>query len=106
MIMADRRVCTPVLLTLLALTVVYAVGTTFLKVLHYPAGEVDRANDHTSNRGQPGVEAMNRENIPGTDGFTTSMHVRLVGYARFARVVLLAPCDPAKGNPVSRGSLA
>jgi len=87
MIMTDRGVWTSVLLTLLALAIVYGVGTTFFTI------ELERLIERTITpriAASPDVEAMNREMYSGIDRFMASRYVRVVGYACFALVVLLA----------------
>jgi protein-S-isoprenylcysteine O-methyltransferase Ste14 len=85
--MTKRDVWPSVLLTLLALATVYGVGTTFFTI------ELERLVERTITpriAASADVEAMNREITSGIDRFMTSKHVRVVGYACFALVVLLA----------------
>lgn len=76
-----------ILLTLVALAIVYGVGTTFFTV------EVERFVERTITptiASSPGVETMNREIYVGIDQFMASNHVRVIGYACFGLVILLA----------------
>jgi hypothetical protein len=85
--MTDRRVWTSVLLTLLALAIVYGVGTTFFTI------ELERLIERAITpriAASPDVEAMNREVYSGIDRFIASRHIRIVGYACLALVALLA----------------
>jgi protein-S-isoprenylcysteine O-methyltransferase Ste14 len=73
-------------LTLLALAIVYGVGTTFFTV------ELERLVERTITphiAASTGVATMNREIYSGIDGFMASRHVRAVGYACFGLVVVL-----------------
>jgi protein-S-isoprenylcysteine O-methyltransferase Ste14 len=74
-------------LTLLALAIVYGVGTTFFTV------ELERLVERTITpyiAGSSGVAAMNQEIYSGIDCFIASKHVRMVGYTCLALVVFLA----------------
>jgi protein-S-isoprenylcysteine O-methyltransferase Ste14 len=74
-------------LTLLALAVVYGVGTTFFTV------ELERLIERTITpriAASQGVETMNRAIYGGIDAFMGSRHVRAVGYACLALLLLLA----------------
>ena len=74
-------------LTLLAVAVVYGVGTTFFTV------ELERLVERTITPrivASSGVEAISREVYSGLDAFIASRRVRAVGYTCFAAVVLLA----------------
>ncbi len=76
-----------VLLSLLALAIVYAVGTTFFAV------ELERLVERTITphiAASPEVAALNRDIYAGIDRFMVSQHVRLIGYACVALVILLA----------------
>jgi protein-S-isoprenylcysteine O-methyltransferase Ste14 len=94
-----------VVLTLLALSIVYGVGTTFftLELERW----VERAiTPHivSSHR----VAAMGREIHSGIDRFMASKHVRATGYACFALVILLALAGlvAEKRGLASLGSIA
>jgi protein-S-isoprenylcysteine O-methyltransferase Ste14 len=78
---------TSVVLTLLALAIVYGVGTTFFSI------ELERLVERTVTphiRTSSQVAAINREIHSGIDRFMASRHVRAIGYACLALVVLLA----------------
>ena len=78
---------TSAVLTLLALAIVYGVGTTFFSI------ELERLVEHTITphiRASRQVAAMNREIHSGIDRFVDSRHVRVIGYACLALVILLA----------------
>jgi protein-S-isoprenylcysteine O-methyltransferase Ste14 len=86
--MMIRRATWPsILLTLLAMAIVYGIGTTFVSV------ELERLVERTVTphiASSPAVEAMNREIYAGIDRFMASKHVRAIGYACFGLIVLLA----------------
>jgi hypothetical protein len=85
--MIKRNVWPSVLLSLLALAIVYGLGTTFISV------ELERLVERTITPhigASPGVAAMNREIHSGIDQFMASKNVRVIGYACIAFVVLLA----------------
>jgi protein-S-isoprenylcysteine O-methyltransferase Ste14 len=91
-------------LTLLALALVYGVGTTFFTV------ELERLVERTLTpqiARSAGVAAMNREVYAGIDGFMASNHVRAIGYGCLALVVLLALAGLVTGRRglASLGSL-
>jgi protein-S-isoprenylcysteine O-methyltransferase Ste14 len=74
-------------LTLLALAIVYGVGTTFFTL------ELERLVERTVTPyivASSDVEAINRDVYSGLDAFITGKHVRAIGYTSFAAVVLLA----------------
>jgi protein-S-isoprenylcysteine O-methyltransferase Ste14 len=76
-----------VLLSLLALAIVYGVGTTFFSV------ELERLVERTITPrivASANVAALNREIYAGIDQFVASKQVRTIGYACIALVVLLA----------------
>lgn len=76
-----------VVLTLVALAVVYGVGTTFFTI------ELERLVERTITpriATSSGVAAMNRQVYAGIDRFMASRHVRVIGYACFAVIILLA----------------
>jgi protein-S-isoprenylcysteine O-methyltransferase Ste14 len=76
-----------VVLTLLALAIVYSTGMTFLTM------ELERLIERTVNPrivAIPGVADMNREIDSGVYRFMASKHVRAIGYACLALVILLA----------------
>jgi protein-S-isoprenylcysteine O-methyltransferase Ste14 len=76
-----------VLLTLLALAIVYGVGTTFFSI------ELERWVERTVTPhlvASPGVAAMEREVYAGLDRFMAARHVRAVGYACVALILILA----------------
>lgn len=82
-----RDVWPSVVLTLLALAIVYGVGTTFFTI------ELERLIERTVTpriAASPYVEAMNRQMYSGIDRFMASKYVRVIGYTCFALVVLLA----------------
>lgn len=85
--MARRHIWTNVVLCLLALAVVYGVGTTFFTV------ELERLVERTitprivaSHR----VATLNGKVYSGIDRFMASTHVRAIGYACLSLVLLLA----------------
>jgi protein-S-isoprenylcysteine O-methyltransferase Ste14 len=74
-------------LTLLALAIVYGVGTTFFTL------ELERLVERTVTPcivASSDVEAINREVYSGLDAFITGKHMRAIGYTSFAALVLLA----------------
>jgi protein-S-isoprenylcysteine O-methyltransferase Ste14 len=76
-----------IVITLLALAIVYGVGTTFFTV------ELERLVENTLTphiAASPGVSAMNREIYAGIDRFMASKHVRAIGFTCLGLVVLLA----------------
>lgn len=76
-----------VLLTLLALAVVYGFGTTFFAV------ELEHLIETTITPhilASPQVSAMNREIFSGIDQFMSANHVRVIGYTCVALVILVA----------------
>jgi protein-S-isoprenylcysteine O-methyltransferase Ste14 len=76
-----------IVITLLALAIVYGVGTTFFTI------ELERLVESTLTPhivASPGVSAMNREIYAGIDHFMASKHVRVIGYACLGLIVLLA----------------
>jgi protein-S-isoprenylcysteine O-methyltransferase Ste14 len=82
-----RGTWTSIVLTLLALAIVYGVGTTFFSI------ELERLVEHTITphiRASPQVAAVSREIHSGIDRFMDSRHVRVIGYACLALVILLA----------------
>jgi protein-S-isoprenylcysteine O-methyltransferase Ste14 len=85
--MIKRSVWPSVLLSLLALAIVYGVGTTFVSV------ELERLVERTITPhigASPEVAAMSREIHSGIDQFMASKHVRAIGYGCIALVVVLA----------------
>jgi NAD-dependent dihydropyrimidine dehydrogenase PreA subunit/protein-S-isoprenylcysteine O-methyltransferase Ste14/nitroreductase len=81
-----RNMWPSVLLTLLALAIVYGVGTTFFSL------ELERLVERTVTPRivtSSGVAAMNREIQSGIDQFMASKHVRAIGYACLVLLVLL-----------------
>lgn len=85
--MTRRNAWPSVVLTLLALAVVYGVGTTFFTV------ELERLVERTITphiAASPGVSAMSREIYAGIDHFMASNHVRVIGYVCLGLIVLLA----------------
>jgi protein-S-isoprenylcysteine O-methyltransferase Ste14 len=73
--------------TLLALAIVYGLGTTFFTL------EIERLVERTVTPlivDSPHVEAMNRELSSGIDRFMTSRRLRAVGYTCLSLVILLA----------------
>jgi hypothetical protein len=76
-----------ILLTLLALAIVYGMGTTFFTL------ELERLMERTITphiAASSGVEEMSREIYSGIDRFMAARHVRAIGYACIALVVFLA----------------
>jgi len=85
--MSKRNTWPSILLTLLALAVVYGVGTTFFTI------ELERLVERTITphiAASSGVEEMNREIYSGIDRFMAMRHVRAIGYACIVLIVLLA----------------
>jgi protein-S-isoprenylcysteine O-methyltransferase Ste14 len=85
--MVARNRLSSALLTLVALAIVYGVGTTFFAI------ELERLVERTITPhivASPGVAAMNRQIYSGLDGFMASKHVRAIGWACVALIVLLA----------------
>jgi protein-S-isoprenylcysteine O-methyltransferase Ste14 len=81
-----QRTWSSVLLTLLALAIVYGVGTTFFSI------EFERWVERTLTPhllASPDVAAMNREVYAGLDRFMATKHVRAVGYACMGLVLIL-----------------
>jgi protein-S-isoprenylcysteine O-methyltransferase Ste14 len=76
-----------IVLTLLALAIVYTMGTTFFTI------ELERLVERTITplvATSSGVRVVSREIYSGIDQFMASRRVRVIGYASFALVVLLA----------------
>ena len=76
-----------IVLTLLALAIVYGVGTTFFTV------EMERIVERTITphiAGSAEVQALNREIYSGLGRFMASKHVRAIGYSCVVAIVLLA----------------
>ena len=85
--MIKRGTWPSILLTLLALAIVYGVGTAFFGI------ELERLVERSITphiTTSPGVATMNREIYAGIDRFMASKQIRAIGYACFALVVLLA----------------
>jgi len=85
--MGARNRLSSALLTLVALAVVYGVGTTFFSI------ELERLVERTITPHiitSPGVAAVNCEIYAGLDRFMASRHIRAIGYACVALIVLLA----------------
>ncbi|MGD1992451.1 MAG: hypothetical protein PVI59_04580, partial [Anaerolineae bacterium] len=85
--MSKQRFWPSMLLTLLALAIVYGVGTTFFTI------ELERLVERTITphiAASPGVAAVNREIYSGMGRFMSSRHVRAIGYASIGLVILLA----------------
>jgi len=75
------------LLTLLALAIVYGLGTTFINV------EIERLFERTITPyivASPQVEQLNRDIFSGIDQFMSSRHIRVIGYSCFAVMIALA----------------
>jgi len=75
------------LLTLLALAIVYGLGTTFFNV------EIERLFERTITPyivASPQVEQLNRDIFSGIDQFMSSKHIRSIGYGFFAIMIALA----------------
>ncbi|MFL7810336.1 MAG: isoprenylcysteine carboxylmethyltransferase family protein [Anaerolineae bacterium] len=85
--MLKQRAWFSVVLTLLALAIVYGVGTTHLTI------ELERLIERTITpriATDPGIEKMNREIRSGIAQFMASKHVRAIGYACLALIVVLS----------------
>ena len=85
--MIKRGAWPSVLLTLLALAIVYGAGTTFFTL------ELERLVERTITphiASSAEVVSLNREIQSGIDQFMASKHVRAIGYACVALLVLLA----------------
>jgi protein-S-isoprenylcysteine O-methyltransferase Ste14 len=85
--MARQNRFSHVLLTLLALAIVYGVGTTFVTT------ELERLVERTITPhivASSQVEQINREIYSGIDGFMNSRHIRLIGYGCVALMIALA----------------
>lgn len=83
---SSRPLWSSVLLTLLALTIVYVVGTTFFNV------EIERLVERSITPRiltSRGVEVMNREITSDLEGFMASRNIRPIGYACLIAIVLL-----------------
>jgi protein-S-isoprenylcysteine O-methyltransferase Ste14 len=81
-----RRALPSVVLTLLALAIVYAMGLTFVTI------EVERLVERSITpliHQSPGVAEMNRAIQSDVEEFMSSNHVRLIGYGSLALVVIL-----------------
>jgi protein-S-isoprenylcysteine O-methyltransferase Ste14 len=76
-----------IVITLLALAIVYGVGTTFFTIELERLVE-DNLTPHIV--ASPGVSSLNREITSGIDRFMASRHVRAIGYACVGLMVLLA----------------
>jgi len=75
------------LLTLLALAIVYGLGTTFINV------EIERLFERTITPyivASPQVEQLNRDIFSGIDQFMSSRHIRAIGYGCFVIMIALA----------------
>ena len=85
--MRSKQILPGALLTLLALAIVYGVGTTFVSV------ELERLVERVITprlASSPGVDAMSREIFTGIDLYMASSRVRVVGYTCFALALGLA----------------
>jgi hypothetical protein len=85
--MIKRSMWSSIVLTLLALAIVYGVGTTFFTV------ELERLVERTITphvAASSDVETMNRQIYSGIDQFMASKRLRVVGYICFALMVFLA----------------
>jgi protein-S-isoprenylcysteine O-methyltransferase Ste14 len=85
--MVARNRLSSALLTLVALAIVYGVGTTFFSI------ELERLVERTITPhivSSPGVAAMNRQIYAGLDSFMASKHVRIIGWICVALIILLA----------------
>ena len=81
-----NRVLPSVVLTLLALAIVYTMGLTFVTI------EAERLIERTITpiiRQSPGVAEINRAIQSDIEEFMSSNHVRLIGYGSLALVVIL-----------------
>jgi len=77
----------PIFLTLLALAVVYGVGTTFFTI------ELERFVERTVTPhivASPEVDKLNREIFSGIDQFMASNHVQVIGYTCVVLMTLFA----------------
>jgi protein-S-isoprenylcysteine O-methyltransferase Ste14 len=86
-VMRSKQILPGTLLTLVALAIVYGVGTTFLSI------ELERLVERFITprlAASPEVEAMSREIFTGIDLFMASSSVRVVGYTCFALALGLA----------------
>jgi protein-S-isoprenylcysteine O-methyltransferase Ste14 len=85
--MLKQRAWLPVVLTLLALAIVYGVGTTYLTI------ELERLIERTIApriAASPGIEELNREIHSGIAHFMASKHVRAIGYGCLALIIVLS----------------
>lgn len=85
--MAKRQTWPSIVLTLLALAIVYGVGTTFFTL------ELERLVERTLTpriAASAAVQALERDIPTGIDHFLSSRNVRAVGYACFGIAILLA----------------
>lgn len=85
--MQEQIKWTTIFLTLLALAIVYGVGTTFFTV------ELERLVERTITphiQASPEVSGLNRGIYAGIDQFMTSNHIRVIGYTCVALMILLA----------------
>ena len=85
--MGARNRLSSALLTLVALAIVYGFGTTFFSI------ELERLVERTITPHivtSPGVETLNRQIYSWLDRFMASRHVRAIGWACVALIVLLA----------------
>jgi protein-S-isoprenylcysteine O-methyltransferase Ste14 len=85
--MGKRSAWPAAVLTLLALAIVYGVGTTFFTL------ELERLVEHTITphiARSPQVASLNREIQSGIDRFVVSRHVRIIGYGCVVLLVVLA----------------
>ncbi|MBN1640125.1 MAG: hypothetical protein JXA09_02725 [Anaerolineae bacterium] len=102
--MDKRHAWISAILTLLALDIVYGVGTTFFTV------ELERLIERTITpriAGSENVAEINREIYAGIDRFMVSRHIRVIGYACLALLVILALIGLIAGKRVlaSLGSI-
>ena len=85
--MSKRGLFPSAFLSLLALAIVYALGSTFFTL------ELERLVERTITpriATSAGVSAMSREIYSGIDGFMASKHLRVIGYACFVLMILLS----------------
>ena len=85
--MMARNRLSSALLTLLALAIVYGVGTTFFSI------QLERLVERTITPhivSSPGVATLNRQIYSGLDSFMASKHVHVIGWSCVALIVLLA----------------
>ena len=85
--MEKRMNWSSVLITLLALTVVYTLGTTFFTI------ELERLVERMITpyiEASPDVDTLNQEIYSGIDQFMLSNQIKLIGYACVALMILLA----------------